>query len=67
MELIILHYVLHYVFIGATLALPLITATEASEKTSPVTPKEVLLTIFAWPWLWVLLIEMFIKFLIRKL
>ena len=64
---IILYYVLHYVFIGITLALPLITSTETCDKTEPTTPKEVLLTIFFWPWLWVLLIEMFIKFLIRKL
>jgi hypothetical protein len=64
---IIIHYVLEYLFIGATLSIPLILSVERCEYCTKNTTKEVLLTIFFWPWLWVLLIKMFIEFLFKDL
>lgn len=64
---IIIHYVLEYLFIGATLSIPLILSVERCKNCTQTTPKEVFLTIFFWPWLWVLLIKMFIEFLSKNL
>ena len=64
---IITHYVLEYLFIGATLSIPLILSVDKCENCTKITTKEALITIFFWPWLWVLLIKMFIEFLSKNL
>jgi hypothetical protein len=58
---------LYYVGIGLILALPLISMVETVDEVSSVNPREMVLTIFLWPWLWVLLGKMFVEFLIKEL
>lgn len=53
---------LYYVGIGLVLALPLIALVQNTDEVECVSTKEVLLTIFFWPWLWVLLGKMFFNF-----
>jgi hypothetical protein len=60
-------FLLYYVGIGLILALPLIYVVEEVDEVPRVTPYEVFLTIFLWPWLWILLIKMFVQFLIKEL
>lgn len=58
---------MNYFAIGLILALPLIGLVENVKDMSSCTKKEVLLTVFLWPWLWALLGQMFVKFLIKEL
>jgi len=58
---------LYYVGIGLILALPLIYVVEEIDEVSSVNPREMALTIFAWPWLWILLGRMFVEFLIKEI
>lgn len=53
---------LYYVGIGLVLALPLISLAQSNDEVESVSTKEVLLTIFLWPWLWVLLGKMLFNF-----
>jgi len=53
---------LYYVGIGLILALPLIALVQSTDEVESVSTKEVFLTIFFWPWLWVLLGKMFFNF-----
>jgi hypothetical protein len=62
-----LGFLLYYVGIGLILALPLISMVETVDEVSSVNPREMVLTIFLWPWLWVLLGKMFVEFLIKEL
>lgn len=62
-----LGFLLYYVGIGLILALPLISMVETVDEVSSVNPREIVLTIFLWPWLWVLLGKMFVEFLIKEL
>lgn len=59
--------ILYYVGIGLVLSLPLISMVETVDEVEGVTPREVVLTIFGWPYLWILLIKMFVQFIIREL
>ena len=52
----------YYVGIGLILALPLIALVQSTDEVKSVSTKEVFLTIFFWPWLWVLLGKMFVEF-----
>lgn len=54
---------LYYVGIGLVLALPLISLAQSNDEVESVSTKEVFLTIFLWPWLWVLLGKMFFNFI----
>jgi hypothetical protein len=62
-----LGFLLYYVGVGLILALPLISMVETVGEVSSVNPREMVLTIFLWPWLWVLLGKMFVEFLIKEL
>jgi hypothetical protein len=62
-----LGFLLYYVGVGLILALPLISMVETVDEVSSVNPREMVLTIFLWPWLWVLLGKMFVEFLIKEL
>ncbi len=62
-----LGFLLYYVGVGLILALPLISMVETVDEVSSVNPREIVLTIFLWPWLWVLLGKMFVEFLIKEL
>lgn len=66
MELILLQYLLHYILIGVILTLPLIAVIQQDQEGDPITPRELFLSIFLWPWLWILLINMFVKFIIGR-
>lgn len=58
---------LYYVGIGLVLALPLISLVQNDDEAEPVNTREVFLTIFFWPWLWVLLGQMFFNFIKNQL
>lgn len=62
-----MEFILYYVGIGLVLSLPLISLVETVDEVEGVTPREVVLTIFGWPYLWILLIKMFVEFVIREL
>ena len=62
-----LGFLLYYVGVGLILALPLISMVETVDEVSSVNPREMVLTIFLWPWLWILLGKMFVEFLIKEL
>lgn len=62
-----MEFILYYVGIGLVLALPLISVVEITDEVEGVTLREVVLTIFGWPYLWILLIKMFVQFIIREL
>lgn len=60
-------FLLYYVGVGLILALPLISMVETVDGVPSVNPREMVLTIFLWPWLWILLGKMFVEFLIKEL
>lgn len=60
-------YIVNYFAIGLVLALPLIAMVESVKEVPSCTKKEVILTVFLWPWLWLLLGQMFVEFLIKQL
>lgn len=62
-----MEFIFYYVGIGLVLSLPLISLVETVDEVEGVTPSEVVLTIFGWPYLWILLIKMFVEFVIREL
>jgi hypothetical protein len=57
---------LYYVGIGLILALPLIYVVEEVDEVPSVNTREVFLTVFMWPWLWILLLTSFVQFLIKQ-
>lgn len=57
-----LFYILVYVGIGLILALPLLSVSTCVGDDNSINTKEVFLTIFFWPWLWVLLGKLFVEF-----
>lgn len=62
-----MEFILYYVGIGLVLSLPLISMVESVGEVEGVTSREVVLTIFGWPYLWILLVKMFVKFVIKEL